>query len=101
MSAGELLYAEAKRLQEQCARLQDEVRHWQRQIEILWEIGSGNITPEQLENARKGKLIWEADVEFKIEPTPLTPEELELIIRQGEHKVRGVCHAMLGYEKGK
>jgi len=64
MSAGELLYAEAKRLQEQCARLKAEVTHWRRQIEILWEIGSGNITPEQLENARKGLLQWEVPDEF-------------------------------------
>jgi hypothetical protein len=63
MSAGELLYAEAKRLQEQCARLQDEVTHWRRQIEILWEIGTEQMTMEQLENARKGKLIWEAENE--------------------------------------
>ena len=63
MSAGELLYAEAKRLQEQCARLKAEVTHWRRQIEILWEIGTEQMTMEQLENARKGKLIWEAEDE--------------------------------------
>jgi DNA-dependent RNA polymerase auxiliary subunit epsilon len=32
-------------------------RHKQ-QIQILWEIGSAGITPEQLENARKGLLVW-------------------------------------------
>jgi hypothetical protein len=29
----------------------------ERQIQILWEIGSNNITPEHLENARKGLLL--------------------------------------------
>lgn len=66
MSAGELLYAECKRLQEQCARLQEthirleaEVEHWQKQIEILWEIGAKQMTMAHLENALDGKLIRE------------------------------------------
>jgi hypothetical protein len=57
MDAGQLLHAE-------CKRLQAENEHLKRQIEILWEIGSENITPEQLENARKGLLQWEVPDEF-------------------------------------